>query len=477
MRMRARRRAALGVALAIALAGGARAQTDDGFHVTPGLGWSHGDHRVDLGVKFRARVESWDAFSDDADVFYGLKTRVKLAYSFRDQLVATVEGQQVQLLDMDATASGAERTYRNANEMHTEAGQLQLRQANLAWRPIPQVQLRAGRQDVTLGNEITYDEPDWSYLKTQRLGERLLGTVGFSHVERATDAMTGWFENDWLRVDAFGGRPTTGVFAVDRGMRPLHDVVFGGGQATLKRDAWLPSTELSLFGIGYDDDRPVEDGGMPHGVRVATIGASWLGLYDVGPGRADALVWVAGQWGRFAGDDHRAAAGIAELGYQLPEAFLSPWLRAGVNVASGDGDPSDGEHTTFFDVLPTNHLYSGFADQVEFQNLIDSFVQLRLTPHPTLGLNLFVHWFVLPSRDDARYAGTGAFDLKSFGYTAQATGGQSDVGLEYDAVATWQMHKTTTLEVGFCWLDGGDVFRDMPSRNTAFAYASIWFRY
>jgi len=459
------------------LASGAHAQPSDGFRATPSLGWKSGDHRVDLGLYLRTRAEYWDAFSDDEDVFGGLKTRAKLSYGFREQVIATVEGQFVQLFDMDSTASGAEQVYRNANDMRTDAGQLQLRQANLEWKPIPSLFLRAGRQDVKLGAEVAYTEPDWKYLKNSRLAERLIGTVGWSHVERATDAVQAGYDFGGHRVDAFAGRPTTGVFEVDEGMRPLHDIVYGGSAWTVKRGTWLPDTELQLFGVVYDDDRNPRHGGLAHGLTVYTTGASWLGVYELGPGRLDALLWVAGQFGEFNGDDQRAAAGIAEFGYQLPDVFAKPWLRVGVNVASGDGDPTDGDHETFFNLLPTNHLYYGFADQLAFANLINPFVQLRLTPHPKVWANLFVHWFELVSNDDFRYSGTGAFDRQSFGFPTQNTAGQSDVGLEYDAVVGVNVHRTTTVEFGFSFLDGGDVFRTRPSRDAYFAYASVEFRY
>jgi hypothetical protein len=459
------------------VAGTAHAQAPEGFRVTPNIGWKHGDHRVDLGASLRVRPEYWDAFSDDGDVYVGTRNKVRLQYGFREQLVATVEGQFVALNDMDSTASGVELTYRNANGRRADSTEFHLRQANLEWKPIPSFFLRGGRQDVKLGAEVAYTEPDWKYLKNARLAERLVGTVGWSHVERANDGITGGYDWGGHRFDAFAGRPTTGVFANDQGMRPLHDVVLGGGVWTVKRGTWLDDTELALFGVYYEDDRAPSQGGLPDGLTIYTGGASWLGVYELGPGRVDALLWAAGQTGEYNGDDHRAAAGIAELGYQLPKLFAKPWLRAGVNVASGDGDPTDGDHETFFNLLPTNHLYYGFADQLAFQNLINPFVQLRLAPHTKVGLNFFVHWFRLTSRDDFRYSGTGAFDLQSFGYPAQNTLGQTDVGVEYDAVATVSLHRTATLELGFSYLDGGDVFRTRPSRNATFAYASLELRY
>jgi hypothetical protein len=455
----------------------AQAQTPDGFRATPTLGWKSGDHRVDLGFAHRSRVEYWDAFIDDEDTYGGFKTRLKAQYGFRDQLIVTAEGQFVQLVGMDSTASGAELVYRNANDGRHDAGEFMLRQANLEWRPIPEFFLRGGRQDIKLGAEVAYTEPDWRYLKTSRLAERLVGNVGWSHVERANDALTGGYDFGGHRVDVFAARPTTGVFEVDKGMRPLHDIVYGGGIWTVKRGTLFEDTELGLFGLYYDDDRPVDEGGLADGMNVGTIGASWLGVYEIGPGNFDVLLWAAGQFGSFDGDDHRAAAGIAEFGYRLPDVFLQPWLRAGVNVASGDGNAGDDDHVTFANLLPTNHLYYGFADQFAFQNLVNPFVQLRLTPHERFWFNLFAHFFFLANRDDSIYAGTGAFDRSGFGFPARASGGQSDGGVEYDVTATWVAHRTTTLEVGFSYLDGGDVFRTREDRDVTFAYASIEFRY
>jgi hypothetical protein len=128
-------------------------------------------------------------------------------------------------------------------------------------------------------------------------------------------------------------------------------------------------------------------------------------------------------------------------------------------------------------VLPTNHLYYGFADQLAFQNLTNPFVQLRLAPHPKLALNAFVHWFRLSEDSDARYAGTGAFDYGAFGYPAQASRGYQHVGVEYDVVATIALHRALTLELGMSWLDGGALFRPSASSNLTFAYASIEVKY
>jgi hypothetical protein len=374
---------------------------------------------------------------------------------------------------LDADSAPPARNYFTAGGLHANTHGTSLRQAFLELRPDDGIALRAGRQDIKLGSEVGYAEPNWKYLKAARIGERLVGTVGWSQVERSNDAGTLLVDTGSLAFYAFAARPTTGVFDADSAYHPQHDLVYGGAAFTAKRGEWLPNTELGAFVIAYDDARATADGGIPGGVEVYTLGASWLGVYPLGPGQLDAIGWVAGQTGDYGGDEHGAHAGIFEAGYQLPKLWAKPWLRVGMNYASGDSDPADSQHDTFFNLLPTNHLYYGFADQLAFQNLKDLFAQLRLFPHEKLQLNAFVHYFSLMESDDARYAGTGAFNRKTFGYVASPSGGASTVGVEYDLVATALLHRSLTLELGVAHLDAGSV---MPG-DVDFAYLSMELKY
>jgi hypothetical protein len=432
---------------------------------------------VDLGAELRLRTELWDAFADDAEAYTGLRTRLRVQYGWRERLFLAGELQDVRLFGMDPDGSGALASYRNANDGRRSASGTDVRQLWVEARPTESSWLRVGRQLVKLGPEVAYPEPDWRYLKTARAGERLIGSVGWSHEERAGDGVAAGLGLAGHQLFAFAARPTTGVFAVETAYRPLHGIRYAGGSWTVKRDTWLPDTELSLFGIAYEDEREPEAGGLAHGIDVYTLGAHWLGVYPLGPGRLDALLWAAGQLGDYDDLDHRAGALIAELGYQLPELFAKPWLRVGVNAASGDGDPADGDHGTFFNLLPTNHLYYGFADQLAFQNLVDAFVQLRATPHPLVTLNLFVHWFWLADDEDARYAGTGAFDGRAFGFSAQPSRGYGGIGTEYDLVATFALHRAVSFELGISWLEGRKLFDPLARRNALFGYASLELKY
>lgn len=450
----------------------------DGFHATPSLYWQEGGHRIDVGLSTRVRPESWEAFTDDTSWYTGTRTRLRLQYGWRNSILAVAELQDVRLNGMDDDGTGALALYRNANDGHSQARGDDVRTLYLETRPTAKSFLRGGRQDIKLGSqEVQYPEPNWKYLKGARLGERLVGTVGWSHVERAYDGFAAGVDVSGVELFAFGAQPTQGVFEAETAYRGLHDIFVGGGSVTVERGTLLANDEIGLFGIYYDDERPTGRGGLADDVEITTLGAHWLGVHPCGPGNFDALLWGAVQTGDYNGLDHFAGAGIIELGYQMPSWFAKPWLRLGVNVATGDDDPADDDHDTFFNVLPTNHLYYGFADQLAFQNLWNSFVQLRLTPHPMLALNLFVHQFRLLERDDSRYAGTGAFDDTVFGYAAPAPNGMKNVGTEYDVVATFTPHKAVTVEAGFAWLDGGAVFRAAAERDVQFGYVSVELRY
>ena len=448
----------------------------DGAHATPSLYWKSGSHRIDLGAGARVRMEGWDTFSatnPDWDWFTGTRLRLSLRYAYGAKVAFFVEGQHARVQGLDADSAAPVRNYFTTGGLDSGAQGTSVRQAFVELRPAEGIALRAGRQDIKLGGEVSYAEPNWKYLKAARLGERLIGTVGWSHVERSNDGGTLMIDTGEHALYLFAARPTTGAFDADSAYRPQRGLVYGGAAFTAKRGEWLPNTELGAFAIAYDDDRDTTAGGIAGGVDVYTLGASALGVYPVGAAQLDALAWFAGQTGDYAGLDHGAYAGLFEVGIQFPAWFGKPWLRAGINFASGDSDPADGEHDTFFNLLPTNHMYYGFADQVAFQNLKNPFVQLRFAPHEKLSLNAFIHYFALMEADDARYGGTGAFSRTSFGYAASPSGGARSIGVEYDLVATLALHKALTLELGVSHLDAGRV---MPG-DVDFAYLSVDFKY
>jgi len=246
------------------------------------------------------------------------------------------------------------------------------------------------------------------------------------------------YDSDELNATAFGFVPTAGGFEISAN-REIADIQVAGVSLTAK-EALVPRTNARLFWIYYRDDRSlpfvdnraidarVADAGEP--AEIHTVGAHVAHVVPAGPGKLDLLAWAAGQVGDWQSLEHRAWAYALEAGYQVPDAALSPWLRAGIDSGSGDGDPADGLHATFYQLLPTARTYAQFP----FYNMMnnqDVFAQLVLRPHPMVSIRSDLHWLRVTSSRDLLYAGGGPTGEHVFGYSGTATGRRN--GLAYVA--------------------------------------------
>jgi len=458
----------------------------DGLRATPTLGVSQGAHHLDLSVETRYRLESWEAFTSGFDTFHALRTRVTGAYRYGERFRLVAQGQHTAILGVGPDASGAGALYRgnSADGRRARLDDLYVSELFAEVTPVEGLWLRAGREHVRGGTYIPYDEPAWRFLKGSRVAQRLLGTVGWTHGERAYDGVHALGRRGGHALHAFALEPTTGVFEVEGGYQRNRDILIGGLDYTLERGAWRDDTELGAFFIAYQDDRHADRvAGLFGEIEVYTLGVRWLGIHPVGPGRLDVLLWGAfqlgdyvdaGPAGRVRERDQRAGALLAEVGYALPDLPGAPHLRVGVNAASGDDDPDDGTRHTFFNLAPTNHGYYGHLDQFAFQNLVDALAQLRLRPFGRLGLEVAYHRFWLVEDEDFRWAGSGAFSRRNLGYARNPSRGSRDAGHELDLTATLDVHRTTKLQVGWSHLWGGGVFDDADAE---WFYAQLAFRY
>jgi hypothetical protein len=466
------------------LAGDARAlppEPECEVHVKPSIGFTCGDHKFEVSATSRFRTEFWNAFTHDTDTFYGIRTRVAATYSFRDIVTLFGEFQDARIYGLDAGTSGAGALYRVNGGMDGDAKSDKMRQYWAEIRPVGGLSLRGGRQDIKLGTEVLYPEANWSYLKGERVSQRLVGTVGWSQVERSNDAGSIAYDTEGYHFYGFGGKPTTGVFETRHAYAIQDDIVYGGLSVTAKRGVWIDGTEFRGFFLGYQDHRPMEDGGLDGKVEVYTLGASAIGIYPAGPGNIDVLLWAAGQTGRFDRRDHLAGAFLTEVGYQFTKVEWVPWYRVGINVASGGND--SGDHTTFFNMLPTNHLYYGFADLLAFQNLIDVFAQLMFKPHEKLNVNVMFHQFYLADDDDMQYSGSGAFNKSTFGFAGRPSYGSSNYGKELDTVVDVNVCRGFSIQGGYMHFWGDTVARrqhqngDTNGADVDFGYAQVTLKY
>jgi hypothetical protein len=345
--------------------------------------------------------------------------------------------------------------------------------------------LTVGRQLYADGAETTPRDPSLAWLKQFRVAERLLGPFDYTHVGRSFDGFRMTADHATLNLTGFAFRPTSGGFEVSAG-RDIPGIDLAGVSATLKDRPGFDRTEARLFWVYYADDRPHTDGVVVldnralaaraadrDEIQLSTLGGNLARVEPVGPGRADVLAWAAGQFGDWQSQTHRAWAWALEAGYQLPDVWSRPWLRAGFFRSAGDRDPDDGRHETFFQMLPTARLYAQFP----FYNLMnnqDTFVQAILAPSKKLTIRPELHWLRATEGTDFVYAGGGATKDDFFGFAGVPSAGNRQIGYLADVSFTYRPHDVLTLYAYYGHAFGEDVISDaFVGRDANYGYVEL----
>jgi hypothetical protein len=318
--------------------------------------------------------------------------------------------------------------------------------------------LQIGRFEFLDGSEVSPQNRTIAALRRDRVNARLLGNFGFTDVGRSMDGILYTYST---RADTFAftaAVPTRGVFQVDGW--GWNKVAFGYGSYTHESSRGRHSGDTRLFVIEYDDwrhivktdNRPlaIRQGDLDN-IRIDTFGGHTLHAFDTASGTFDLFVWGAVQTGRWGVQQQRSGAIDVEGGLQpniLPR--LQPWLRGGYFWSSGDGNPNDNTHGTFFQILPTPRLFARFP----FFNLMnneDAFGTLTLRPDTKITVSSEFHSLRLSNAADLWYSGGGAFQPWTFGYTGRATSGRKSLANLYDLSFDYRVspHLTLTAYVGY----------------------------
>jgi hypothetical protein len=437
-----------------------------------------------LGGSLRLRFEKWAFFkAPPADNSYGYGAsllRVSLSRQFRTQ-DWLFEMEQPSLIGLPSQAVapapqgqlGFGGTYRAANE-GTPAG-IFLKQAFVRFKSIGGDQpstLRIGRFEYGDGLELNLEGPLGAIVR-DRVANRLIGNFGFTHVMRSLDGIHFSRGASRSNVTLLGARPTEGVFQVE-GMKDLNVEIVYGAYTTTHRSHG--EGEARIFGTYYHDGRDVlKSDNRPLPLRstdhkkidIATVAGNYVTVFPLGKGKGDVLFWGAVQDGTWGTLTHRANAVAAEAGYQLDNALLKPWLRAGYFRGSGDDDPLDRTHRTFFQELPTPRPFARFP-LYNLMNNEDAFAQLTVIPHPKLALRSEAHSLDLANAADLWYSGGGAFQKQTFGYTGRPSNGQKRFAAVFDLSADYQLDAQTTVAFYVAHASGkGVVKRIFPDGPTA----------
>jgi hypothetical protein len=460
-------------------------------------GWR--DHVI-FTFNERARVEfvNWfrppsDAVDDGVErySFLGNQLRAGLRGTY-PHLQFTLELQHTQLLGLpeDATLPaplgnlGPGATYfahtRDSSQGKTfvKQGHVTVRRSGFA--------ATLGRFEVSDGLETLPGDPTLAWLKRSRLAERLVGPFGYTHVTRSFDGARFVYDRPGWNATAFAARPTRGGFEVSAN-REIAGVGLAGLAVTAKQPFERSPADFRLFYLYYEDRRraPVKVDNRPLDLRRADRGSiridTWGGhgamVREAGSGAIDGLVWGVIQTGAWGLLEHDAWAYALEVGYQWPQVAGAPWLRAGYNRSSGDKDPADRDHGSFFQVLPTARIYAQFP----FFNLMnneDLFVQLIAKPHPRLTVRGDLHRLRLTEASDLWYAGGGATNERVFGFSGIPSGGERDLAVLADLGLTLRLSQRITAYVYVGRAFGQEVVREsFAEEDATYGYLELTFRY
>jgi hypothetical protein len=430
-----------------------------------------GDTTV-LSGSIRSRVESWGWFTPNSGnpnySFLGNQLRLNLTHT-GEALDWTFELASPLLLGLPANAVapgtqgqlGMGASYFVSNARNENAAQIFPKQVFLRFKNLfgsQATSLRIGRFEFQDGSEVTAKNPTIGTIKRDRVHQRLIGPFVFTHVMRSFDGFHFVHNRPRINYTLIGAFPTRGVFQVDGWgwMKTGFAYASATGQTGAKRS----TGEWRLFGIYYDDWRQVlkadnrsaaartADRGN---IRVGTYGGHYVHAVETGSGAFDVLGIAAGQFGKWGVLDQRASMVDVEAGYQpkvLPS--VKPWIRAGYYRGSGDNDPNDKKHGTFFQILPTARPFARFPF-FDMMNNEDRFTMLTLRPRKQLVLKSEQHFLRLANHNDLWYIGGGAFQPWSFGYQSRAASGARSLANLYDMSAdlTLNAHFATTLYYGY----------------------------
>lgn len=284
--------------------------------------------------------------------------------------------------------------------------------------------LRAGRQEIALGNERLVGAVNWSNTGRTFDGARVsLAPSGTSGTDR-------WSVTSFAAMMEENGRRFGGAAP---GASPLPDHVVLGAYASTGAAA-KPGADVTLLydgGAVYrsfsDAHRTTADARvrvvLPLAIRVELEGAVQTGAQSYVPATGTPTAQSVRAW---------------LAGARTTRAIGRGTATAGVDLLSGDDAPTDGRYSAFSTMFGTNHPFYGLLDLIgdpatttKDRGLRDLFVTAAHPATPWLASRVELHRFNL------------------------ATGAERRLGTEADIVAPVRLAAGTTLELGYALFRAG----------------------
>ncbi len=449
---------------------------------------------ITISGSFRSRFEEWNWFqSDTGDPTYGYSgnlLRLSLSQS-KEVFDWQLEFALPFLLGLpnNAIAAGVQgqlglgAAYFAANNRSQYTAMAFVKQGVVRFHRGSQ-SVRLGRFEFLDGSEATSQNATLATIKRDRIQQRLIGNFGWAHAGRSLDGIQYLYSKPSGTFTFVGAVPTRGVFQTDGWGE--NDTAVGYTAYTKPWGRGVHTAETRLLGIYYDDWRPVlkTDNRSPaarredfDNIRIFTFGGHHLSALSTGAGTLDFLAWGVGQTGRWGRLDQRSYALDFETGFQ-PHILskLKPWLRAGYTIGSGDGNPSDHTHGTFFQILPTPRPFARFPF-FNMENTRDTMAALILRPHKDVTTSSEFHSIVLANAADLWYSGGGVYNPWVFGYTGRPAGGAKSLANLYDTSIEYRIRPSVAVTAYGGYAQGLAVIRTTYPKGAAGALGYLELNY
>jgi len=437
------------------------------------------------------RSESWDWFGDTGDAYSFAFQRTRLNLSAKaGNIELFAQPQYISMWNLPDDASpagkgpsgmGALYYAHNGEDNPDSAG---FHQAWVRLNGLPlEGSIQLGRMTYASGLEHmnNADGMKFNALKDMRLGDRLVSSFEWSAFARAFDG---------VRIEGKlpGGLPLTlsWFYPTQGGWEKdfndsMEDVRLASLAITAPKGFLLPDAEIGFFTHNYRDERActqrVDNSGISTGradIDVTAIGVHLVGIRPTGGNQWDYLLWGVYETGDWYELEHSAYAFAAETGFQWMQVPMKPWLRVGYFLGSGDDDPSDGDHETFFQLIPGTRKYQLFP-YYDLQNNESFYAQLILAPHKDVKIRFDYALNRLAERADRWYMGTGATQKKGnvFGYIGRSSGGDSNLSQEASVMLSYTYNKHLDINIFYAHIWGGDVIENIYADDKDADYFSV----
>jgi hypothetical protein len=435
---------------------------------------------VTAAIRERTNATQWFAATSTAEVYGHQDSLLRLSLTQRIHKIDYMLdlGQSAELaLPTDAVSTVAAQgqlglggTYYAANNSNAYPAAASFRQGFLRYHLHEDAGAACiGRFEFFEGQEMAARDASLRWLQNNRVAQRLVGNFGFSNGQRSFDGMEVKLGGASWDVTAMAGRATQGVFNMNANPELNVDIQYLSFSRYLTQHVFVRG-----FGVGYHDgrtgiaktdNRTTAARALDHSnIRIGTYGGDIVAAIPAGKTTVDFLLWGAGQSGRWGVLEHSAGAIAVEGGIKLNAVASTPWLRGGYFRSTGDDNPNDGKHNTFFQMLPTPRVYA----RDPFYNLMnstDTFVQMVDNPGKKVEIRSDLHFLQLTSKQDFWYQGGGAFDNKVFGYTGRPSGGKASFSSLFDVSADYALTPQVSVTAYYAHAYGKTVIAAIYPRN------------